>query len=392
MLDSISIGNIKPVEQLDVDASQINLLVGRNNTGKTTILDSIAWACEPRLLEHERDYPIQEIIHKGHDTAQITLSGRPERDLSVKRPSAEDIIARIHDNLDREDEFIDFLDVDDPDTFRETVKQNVSALPPEMLEVVGTNMLYLAENGEILINKQANALRAEHYEELFHELTRSTPVTEDHKLPQLVLVEELLFGTRFGQQHDASVDGPVYVKDFRRRQRAITDSKDSKRALRRVEEALQETIQPGLDRIYVDQSGVTEVGFDSGEIIDFGLLGDGLKSLIVLLHQVYTNSERHDIILLDEPGTHMHAGYVHEFVRLLAVYAREADAQFFISTHNRDIIEAFLDTDDELSGFLADAFTLTRLEHFNDSIIASQEAYESAETSYHDVLLDLRGI
>jgi len=97
-----------------------------------------------------------------------------------------------------------------------------------------------------------------------------------------------------------------------------------------------------------------------------------------------------EIVLLEEPDTHMHAGYVREVVYFLIDLAREEDVQLFITTHDSDFINDFFTENltDEEEAYLEDEFSLLRMEE--DGAVV--EDYETARENLKDLHLDLRGI
>ncbi len=46
MIEQLSIKNFKGIKEIDLDFSKLNILVGENNSGKSTILQSLAFLAQ----------------------------------------------------------------------------------------------------------------------------------------------------------------------------------------------------------------------------------------------------------------------------------------------------------------------------------------------------------
>ena len=93
-----------------------------------------------------------------------------------------------------------------------------------------------------------------------------------------------------------------------------------------------------------------------------------------------------DVVLLEEPDTHMHPGYVRELVYFLIELAREDDVRLFVTTHDNDFFVENL-TDEERA-FLDAEFRLVQMQDDGADVMDDEEA----ERTLTELKRDLRGL
>ncbi len=130
---------------------------------------------------------------------------------------------------------------------------------------------------------------------------------------------------------------------------------------------------------------------DDGEkySVPFDHMGEGFKTLVGVLWHLFDVEGSADVVLLEEPDTHMHPGYVRQLVYFLIDLAMEEDLQLFITTHNNDFLNDFFTENlkQEEREFLEEEFRLVQLQDGAADVMD----YEEAETQLKDLKLDLRG-
>jgi hypothetical protein len=127
----------------------------------------------------------------------------------------------------------------------------------------------------------------------------------------------------------------------------------------------------------------------------FRFLGDGFKAIIGLLWHLSSNKISNSIILLDEPDSHMHPGYILELINFIVDTSQRFNVQFFITTHCSDVLEIFLsdDLEENKRAFLNKELRILKMGKIKDSrTLAECLDYTQAREAKNDLLLDLRGI
>jgi AAA15 family ATPase/GTPase len=81
MIKTLSISNFKGIKKLTLNLKKINIFVGRNNTGKSTILDSILTLFYPYTnnLISKISYPLPYNLYQGTTEATIQAIFHPRQ-------------------------------------------------------------------------------------------------------------------------------------------------------------------------------------------------------------------------------------------------------------------------------------------------------------------------
>jgi predicted ATP-dependent endonuclease of OLD family len=75
----------------------------------------------------------------------------------------------------------------------------------------------------------------------------------------------------------------------------------------------------------------------------------GIKSIIYLLFKIY--SSRNSLFLLDEPDVFLHPPYARKLGSILASHSKDFNSQFFIATHNQNLLQGFLESGEDVNVF-----------------------------------------
>jgi AAA15 family ATPase/GTPase len=134
--------------------------------------------------------------------------------------------------------------------------------------------------------------------------------------------------------------------------------------------------------VYSDEGEKYEVPYES--------MGDGFKTIVGILWELHAGSGTKEVLLLEEPERHMHPGYVYNVVDQMIELVKQLDLQLFITTHNTDLIEAFLSDkfDKKRQKYLRDHFKLIQL---TEPVHRTLD-YDSAKEEVNNLNVDLRGI
>ncbi len=117
-------------------------------------------------------------------------------------------------------------------------------------------------------------------------------------------------------------------------------------------------------------------------------MGDGFKAITGLLWELEITDRENQILLLEEPENHMHPGYIQKLVEFIIKIAQEEDIQFFITTHNIDLIDEFLDpARSEAEKYLSESLQVIQMGKYTSQVMD----LEKARTQFEELHLDLRG-
>lgn len=430
-IEHIQIENFKPLDSIELRPRMINLVVGKNNAGKTSLLEAIFLGINEKpgtanyvdnpsaiinYLSHEG---VIRLETGGEETSRLELKFRLlEPDELIKRlrtdleervdklsgPEFVENIARFYKPNDRNPLSKPML----PDRIR-TQEILDSALQNETLR--DQFIRAVKESIEVTVKSGNEIYTGKTYKSILLELLRvliekTLNTGEKKNAIQNILLNQLFYLDRYqtlseGIFGETKITGSprekqkvFYLKDPLSYLKQLKSNKEPAEKLEfdietiiKEENLVKNLLRFGFEAILVESSGGPK------EIL-LDMMGDGFKTLISVL-SLLTDSPRNSIILLEEPEVHLHPGYVIELVRNLISLSRSSGIQLFISTHSYDLIDSFLNMDEleeQDKKFLESEFVIIRLTKNNDIVLSEEIDYMMAKESLNTLLLDLRGI
>lgn len=122
-----------------------------------------------------------------------------------------------------------------------------------------------------------------------------------------------------------------------------------------------------------DDSEIINVYID-GESNDLHHLGDGIQALFILMYKIYT-CESESLIFIDEPEINLHPGMQRLFLEQITTnkFLKEKNLTYFISTHSNHFLDLTIEKDD-ISIFLfnkvnKDKFVVKNVNHGDNSAL-----------------------
>jgi AAA15 family ATPase/GTPase len=426
-LEHIEIEGFKGLESVAFEPSQINLITGRNNTGKTSLLEAIDLLFRTSdVTKFGSDF--KHIINKRHGEARVK-SG--ERSLNIRAPGESEAISIFIDgcldlvqsqgqylyNIGRRGDTIDREIFDDILTSvlrrnlrDEAAASNISKIKDKMLvfEIDGEAHPYLllGEDGNEALSRSLKRSRDELVDEIIEhrdmliQREENNPDAEE-RFDELSIIESAVNDAI--HQPFAGVNQGTFIKrpdnneglrfmESIQLAEGVRKQDDEKDALKidNIGDYIREhDLVDGLKTFDLDYL-IFENEDGSKYDIPYDFMGDGFKAIVGLLWELLDNDVENEIVLLEEPENHMHPGYIRQVVYFLIHLAREEDVQLFITTHNSDFINDFFNENltEGQREYLEEEFSLIRMEEDTAQVLD----YETAESDLKDLHLDLRGI
>jgi AAA15 family ATPase/GTPase len=363
MFRSIKIENFRGFKDFELQQlGRINLLVGLNNSGKTSILEAVQLLCSRTNLG-----PLTEIMLNRGEYFQSDGDFRGIRDdnyLDIRhlffgheiQPESRFSISCINDNLN--EKLIGSIEVQPLEFYSELTENFIEQEKfPEQL--------YSLEQEA----KERNLLRfwMRWKESNLGELNANFQLSVDGGLPispkrirsvfsgrvdQKVLSGS--FGAQFISSSSLNIEKAAELFD----QIVLTPNESL------VEEALQ-IIEPEIERIALVRSESTRLstnnrgGFiirlrNSDQRIPIGSMGDGVWRILALALTIVC--AKGGVLLVDEIDTGLHFSTMSKMWKLIWETAKKLDVQVFATTHNSDcwtslamIAQEEENTEDEIS-------------------------------------------
>ncbi|MFA5268229.1 MAG: ATP-binding protein [Methanoregula sp.] len=351
-IEKISIRNFKAIHNLEYIPRQINILTGRNNTGKSTILTAIALNApfndsselEDTFIENPSNF-----ITVGEKTGNINsnlnsvsiyldsnevkkkdshiLSEFFEKDFQNLEEilSKSDLKKIINDKNFQNDYIILFNENFDLLTLNSDFntwvcpyyKQNISSGKQyrEFSKNINSNFKKLLKN----YSEKDTPRKGGRLESIFYRIgmypgnivlrEKEKPTDQSKKIVKLDHYNKLEFD-------DVTEEELVLLTEF----------------------ILTNNIVKNLKRL--SQNEVVYQRENSLVTIPISAHGDGFKALLNTIR--YLVKAKDSILLIEEPENHLHPRYVDIFVETIFKYSKKLNVQVFMSTHSLDLIRAAL--------------------------------------------------
>lgn len=405
-INKIEISGFKGISKLIISPKKINVLVGKNNTGKTSVLEAINYTLksnefenfpspyEPPILYRE----ISKLINVKKNEADISLKiNNKIRLVRFKKLTLEEALQEFKKQIlkgiklyisryNRHKNEKPLQDNrNDENTWREITKiiDEILNSKNAIEEIIKNSIKIETEDKNIYVFTRiprelaASKLLEDYLKKSFSE--RRLIFT--HFMSPL-----LLFPSFFSLQkpYKETEQEVTFIRNLQEPISEITKSK-----INEIENYLKnKQILKNLERFDFDEILFNENNQEYE--IPYAFMGDGFKCLVGLLAQLSKNNK---IILIEEPENHMHPAYIRELMRNILTFSKENNVQFFITTHNSDILDTVvLDLlEESYREFLEKELRIIRLESFGEDIVADELDRSSAKKNLEDIKLDLRG-
>lgn len=312
----IKIKGFRGIKQLTVpDLSKINLVVGDNNSGKTTFLEAI------QLLFTESQLSSVKNIIKQRTA------------LSLNDNSFYASFIKLF-NVEQDDKYLDF------DIYAESDKGMIK------FEMKGCEKTV---SGDEALQISTMSLRQKaSYKKLSVNLPETVKmflgsvISQDGKKP----IEKKVQFTSL----DTTVTGSVikkrvyYIPSFGHLRfdllQNIVDNPEYKKLAISILKQFDDSI---VDICYIkadDGSFFESVIAENGLIMPFSVYGDGIKKMLYILNKIFEAAD--SILLIDEIETGLHKKYYELLFPVVFALAEKLDVQLFIATHSIEVIDAIL--------------------------------------------------
>lgn len=314
-MERLILRNFRRFRSLELELNKINVIVGRNEVGKTTVLEAFALAASAPyltdslgssifrsiLLNREMPY-ILEFVRTGAEKAEVTLGDKEVK--IVKGLENETLSRKIAKEREREKGSL-ILDA---------LKYMVSALVEEAPKIRSeySSTYAVARHGERVVN---------HYVEVnegsindFRHITDSLPGLKPS--PALFVTDRMFHSTKaLAYIIDHSIKS-----DYRYFTKVLNSLKKSNK------EVNVEDVRVLDNRVYL----ILE-----GEPVPLSQVGSGVRK--ALLKELMSGNVKY--IAMETPENNLHP----ELLRSFLEQVLETKASLVISTHSLDVIEALVD-------------------------------------------------
>jgi AAA15 family ATPase/GTPase len=377
-------------------------LVGRNNTGKSALLESFALACTAESGWYDaRDTDLIETIVKrrgGWEYADTMIRiGEQEALIQIKgnnnivgnmriTNSIENLSERLREN------FAAFISEYVDSTIRKSIE--ITTRRRELSIIAQRNLERRIES--IASRLKSNLLRQaeafiSYIDEVNKKLQFATLVGE--KIEQIM--EQLMM--ELGEPFRYFIPTEIIRSPYKAESKVVFVLSPSRQYLADVLESLTKSgdlinlIDILRERIdyFTDIRGVDKnfLVFLKGlkKPVPIDSMGDGFRAKVTLM--AATMMVKGGVILMEEPEIRLHPGFMGPIVDQIIKTAVNKEAQYVISTHSFDFLKLLLDSNAKLLKVIR-MYRIPDVAKIDYEVIEGEEALERAK----DLQEDLRGV
>lgn len=341
-MDSLLIENFKNIKHLQLDnLKKINLIVGKNNVGKSTLLEAIALY----LAQGVPPYLVQLLERRG--------------ELTFHQDETDE---------ERKEHFLSFFN-----GYKESYKKSDYVFIGKTASDsfgVKLNQVYVKERIEKDVDGNERRIRTRLFEE---DLTESDTMLEPGLMISSSMPSLLTYGSlrRIWVSRDSIV--PFQYVDAR-----VSDSEQNAILFDRISLSPDEDhvvdalriINPRIERITFvtssnkrDRFPIVALKGDSRRY-RLSTMGDGINRILTIILSMLNC--KNGVLLLDEFETGLHYSVQEQLWNIVFSLSEKLNIQVFATSHSRDCIEGFANQNNDMNGLLV------RMENRGESIVPVQ--------------------
>jgi len=403
------IENFRCIDKLEISLNNMNIFVGRNNTGKTSIIEALTLiltsfkkykdvlgeeilntirGSPEYLVKHNSEYANISLEFEDGVNTSMYMIKKPE---SAKKIPLKDIFIETYEQL---------LTTSAEEDFNATIRRLKRDI--EYLTLKRETEYFTSER-DIEYPTQSRVL---HLRRKLEEMTKNKDnyielyrrkLEEELRLAGVTLVNENILNSFLFRGHDRKIFyneeileamekkiGYVYIRTYRAEDLLEYLEENNIGALVDLLEILRKNVNYLVDY----RRGLLLIRQNHGQVwVPARVVGDGLKALIEVVAPIYMGAS---YVIIEEPEIHMHPGYLNAYVNELLNALEKPSVQLFMTTHSIEFLDILLSKLSERG--LLEKLNLIRLYRAEDGIDYEELNGEEALKERDLIKGDLRGI
>ena len=439
VLKELEVENFRSFYKFRIKPTGINIIVGRNNSGKTSLLETLSF-----IFNHESEIRLfssnPRLLINAQDTeAGSTISfvfNREKAAITLKNAVPEEIYSDLKDRFKRL--FIDYV---------RFYKSNKIQKIPEKLPFLVRALSEIIESGklELIIDEYS---RTDPFNALMKMLLKTSLSISGHNTTKLIIPENI----DLLDPHSLKILIEIISKHLN-----FIENKEDRNASSKSDEEFRVFLYINREILSLHSSGSAKMGSNSIGInssyfrkisrnesynlrstddianieteslrienfirenkllnnlqrfgfrsIVFGkegntyeipmeLMGDGFVALINIIREI-TRKPEPQVIAIEEPERDLHPGYIAEFTKYIVRLAMETGRQFFITTHSDDFLKSLFkigEENKEMDAYISRELSIIRLSKVSGKSVCRVRNFNEAKEELVDLELDLRGL
>ncbi len=371
MISKLHIENLRGISSGTIaDLAAVNVIVGPNNAGKSTLLDALLLAVSPNPSEalakvvHRRTMsdPDAWLLHRrqGRGTTKADKGS-----LTVETDKSQSRFVRITARYEGGKTLVDIQPCWPEQETIDELKAERSSLEGMLASPSAMTRPVQKERAEARIQelrRKVDGLQATLK-------SRSKPGAVLSGTPEVHLIEP-----EFSDQHTPLHVLYTYVAERGLKQEAQQIVTDLIPELKDIEILAPQ----GQPVVYLNMRG--------GGALPVSVAGDGVRLLLALSFELARPEG--GLVLLEEPETHLHPAAIRQAARAIHAAAKRG-IQIVITTHSLDLIDSLLETFGQSVGDL-DKLAFYRVRLNEGELVSSRHTGQEASEARTRIAEDLR--
>ena len=314
-ISSIEISQFRGIKKLEIsDFSRINLIVGDNNCGKTTVLEAIQLLFAEANLSSVKSIVRQRTVLNPNDSFYVSFINLFNAEQKGKSLSF-DIYAASNDGQIR----FEITGKEKKVSGEEALR--VSSMSSRQKNTYKKSLTLLPETAKIFAG---SIISQTSQKPIDKEITISSI---DNVLPVITIKKAVQYLPSFGHLRYDLLQNIVENPEYKKLAVSI---------IQQFDESIVDICYTKAD----DGTFLETVITDDGTNMPFSVYGDGIKKILYILNKLFDSTD--SILLIDEIETGLHKKYYDILFPVVFELAKKLNVQLFIATHSLEAIDAIL--------------------------------------------------
>ena len=332
-IKKLTITNFKGIDSINFEPKTINLIVGRNNTSKTSILQAIDLLFNTdKLRSYRKNF--SGLIKVNSDSSEVIAElTKGKSTFKIERPDLKTTFIEFKKELEKRvmSDHLLSMGLKKKDI---TTEAN-EALNRTLDDFIDDKILTdLSKEGIILIKGDKKEpyfwFGSEKNNRLLNKLLNKTLtwIREKHPNKQLgregswVLDSVMMKTVIKHNEVDVLHPAVIFISGLKLEDTGMRDE-DAVIKIHEIEKYIKKyNLVKNLEEFNFDYLLFKD---DAGEIypIPYEFMGDGFKAIVGLLWHLLSEKTKNKIVLIEEPENHMHPGYIRELVSYMIKFSKD---------------------------------------------------------------------